>query len=1468
MEENIANKEENVQTILMIHAKCACMEYVLPNLRNGNFSISLESSFYGTKDNEILRLESIKGAWYFTLSEEFFLKKKGYPYLDFALQNGDIWELTTKAGEHLSIIIVQVSRQIPVFQKYILENTCKITIGKNTDNMICYDFFHLVSGFHGVLEKKEDGIWIEDFSTNGIFSCGKRVYGRKKLDYGEEIIILGLHILVLEDILCVYGLKKFIVSEQLPLWKGQIATKGEKWHKEEEFYFHRAPRQLPICNREPIFLSLPEISSGEDTKQCASKRKRFYVLDSLWKGTKRKELQQIEQERKYQKEFSKIQERYQEHVKILSEGYPSAEECCNYGKESIALWNRNIKQEDFGFLRLGLGERPFSVEINGQGDISWLGRLNKEKEVFAKLSKVPVGISLKDYHLWGIVGGKEKEGAYPVVYTMLAQILASYCYTDVKIGIVYKECGRASQQRWEFAKWFPHIWSGDGKQRYLAGNKEEAAELLYAWNQIIKKKENLPKLVLFLESADLLEEEYQRKYLDLTQSGITTFLLVDNFQNLPNACGHIIENSEVFQGIYHTDQGQTARQKINFDKVSLHSLTSFSKRLATIQVSGNRQEGELPEHLGFLEMYQAFCVDDLKIPERWRRNTTSQSMAVGIGKLTDGSLCYLDVHEKKGGPHGLLAGTTGSGKSEVLLTYLLSLAVNYSPSEVAFVLIDFKGGGMANLLKGLPHVAGSITNLSGSQIRRAMLAIKSENKRRQKLFAQYQINHISEYTYLQQHGQAAEAVPHLFLVVDEFAELKSQVPEFLQELIHVAQVGRSLGMHLILSTQKPSGTVDENIWSNSRFRLCLRVQTKEDSMEVLRKPDASYLTGYGQGYLQVGGEESLVKFQAAYTGDSYQPEKERDAAILLTKNGSKELLGQIREKQQESKQTELGAIMEYLSGTELQKEFGKVKSLWMPPLPYMVFQEDILKKERNVCKTVSLDVSVGLCDDPDEQNQFSYQIDFLKTGNYAVLGSSQSGKTTLVETVLLGLMKKYSSKEVHFYLLDFNSKRLANFESAKQTGGVVTTEEGEKLERFFNMLDRIMLERRELLKEGNYLAYRQGGGELPAILIILDDIENFREQTKDIYLDRLYHFMRDSNSLGIYFLFTAGGFGIRGIPGYFREGIKDCIALSFPDKVQYEDALRKTGVHLLPEPKKGRGLVVVKGKILELQVALPLKEQEDYRRSQKLREIADSLWKEQMENLPRKIPNLPEKLSLCELDKNPMFQKLLEKKNKILIGYDKVEAAPYFVSIEELDGYIISGKRKTGKKNLLILLSILGKRKGIESIFFGKKHSVLSQWQEWEDNFMEDEKEWLTCFNQIEKDRKKERFLLVEDSRDFFERMELQGKEEMKRLSVLILEGHKKGLHWIFAMNPEDYLVLVQFNIFSTIVEKERGIHLGGQLNEQKIFHFANFSYREECAIQPSGTGIAADRECPQNGKTVLCIQAKSRKMQKTKEEK
>lgn len=489
--------------------------------------------------------------------------------------------------------------------------------------------------------------------------------------------------------------------------------------------------------------------------------------------------------------------------------------------------------------------------------------------------------------------------------------------------------------------------------------------------------------------------------------------------------------------------------------MNLSEMDIFSRQLSNFKVRENASNAAIPDMLTFLDMYKTSRVEDLDMYHKWLENRTYESMRSLIGQKAGEQPVYLDIHEKYHGPHGLVAGTTGSGKSETLQTYILSLVLNYHPHEVPFILIDYKGGGMAQSFIGLPHLAGVITNLGGNQTTRALLSINAEIKRRQRTFNEYKIKHIDAYIELYRNGEAEEPMPHLLIIADEFAELKKEQPDFVRALVSAARVGRSLGINLILATQKPSGVVDDEIWSNTRFRICLRVADKQDSNEMLKRTDAAYITGTGRGFLQVGNDEIFDEFQSGWSGAPYTPEvpfndDSKAKAVIIGLTGKPEAVKKKKKKKGDNvkKFTQLDAMVQYAANLAEENHIKPLRQIWLPPLPGLFYLDDLeLTWDEKQIK-----LPVGLADDPQNQRQFPVYLDFIRDGHLLICGSAGSGKTSLVQTILYGAALPVKASQGESMMLAIREKLKPLTENgisgARKLGTDLTmTDSGEFLEK-------------------------------------------------------------------------------------------------------------------------------------------------------------------------------------------------------------------------------------------------------------------------------------------------------------------------------------------------------------------------------------------------------------------------------------
>lgn len=866
----------------------------------------------------------------------------------------------------ISIILQQTENSFVIYDHYDISTLNRaITIGRDPHCIVEYDFEekHLLGSEHATLFKNGNKYYYQDMkSTNGSYINNRRISGSIELQFGDCIDLFGLRMVFLGDNLAINALESNakINNEILKVLDKKITALEKPNKKTLTRIFHRSPRQFRHLENDVIKIDDPP-ASKEQVKRTGSLVAlgsaltmslpmllgcAFMIIASRISGISRgifmyvglvtavssaiigtirgimgmrkavKEYEEYEKLRseKYgaylREEEKRIQAKYERNSRVLSERYVSAKESALYNADTPSLWGRNTNQPDYLTHRLGIGDLPFQVDIQipekkfAMVDNNLMELPREIKKKYSQLKNVPICVDLLEQMLVGVIGGRRMAGGIKLVRDLLIQIAANNAYTDVKIALIYDNNRDGLEKEWDFVRWIPHTWNETKTFRYIASNKEEASNVFYELNKVIRQRvedknsfENSrkkgilkPYYVLIVAAPEFLEGELISQYLldpDFCY-GLSTIYMTEKYEQLPNNCEFIIENDEEYHGVYNVSDDLEERVSVRFDDLTIEDAERFATCIASIELQEIEESGDIPDSVAFLDMYGVNTIHELDVLTRWRKNRTYDSMRALVGLKGGGIPCYLDIHEKYHGPHGLVAGTTGSGKSETLQTYILSLAINFSPDDVGFFVIDYKGGGMANLFADLPHMVGQISNLSGNQINRALLSIQSEKERREALFANYGVKDIRDYTKLYKNNEATVPLPHLIIVIDEFAEMKKEEPEFIQEIISVSRVGRSLGIHLIMATQKPSGSVSDDIWANSRFKLCLRVQSKQDSTDVLHKPDAAYLTQVGRCYLQVGNDELYELFQSGYSGAVYSEEhdgSETSIAQMLTVDG-------------------------------------------------------------------------------------------------------------------------------------------------------------------------------------------------------------------------------------------------------------------------------------------------------------------------------------------------------------------------------------------------------------------------------------------------------------------------------------------------------------------------------------------------------------------------------------------------------
>ena len=1501
--------------ILFIHYEDRMLEYVLPGYDDRKVRINLFEKT-GIKNFE-LSLEVWDGVWYITSNSRVRISQNHQVVREARLEPGSIFNGKIYDGEfRFQIRAAALGKEQTEFIKYSLRGRKQIEIGQDTACHIVLSDSH-VSRRHAFLFYRNGQWFLEDQSKNGTFLNGKKVGGAAKVHYGDQIGIMDYQFLFLGELMAVNHAGSVI--SRLEFWdKSQISQR--KPYPKKEYFFRAPRFMEPLDVEEveleappvwqeqekmpawltigpsltmpiPILLmvlfqiAVAQSSGGGNSPVTyfgmVISVALFSALGIMWTMLRRKyeedrnDEKKAGRERAYLSYITQNEELLEQKAgfnrRVLEKLYLSSEELLlALKKNPSSLWNRNINHEDFLTIRTGIGpmrlpneiktpKQRFSVEND---PLTALPRQVREKHEL--LRQTPKLLDLKGHKIIGVVG--EETFLYHFSNSMIVQAAALHSYQDLKMVFVLRP-GRWERE-WDYVKWLPHAFGNEKKLRYIANSDETWERVQQELISEIKfrqeqegaaeggKKKRYAQYLIFITDRERINHSMLYPYMVSDRNfGFTFVLLYGRLGSLPNECLYILENTRRYQGAYRLDESIGKSNMAQFEGVGREAAGDFA-RMLNAYVLPETGQGGLAESIDYLSMIGIGKVEQWDLLKHYKENRSYEGIRARLGVMPGDRPMYLDIHEKKHGPHGLIAGTTGSGKSELIQTFILSLALNYHPSEVAFILIDYKGGGMAKIFEGMPHVAGMILNLNEegedggvdrNQTRRTLMSIRSELKRREQIFNHFRVNHIDDYMRLYREGRAKEALPHLIIISDEFAELKKEQPEFIKELVSTARVGRSIGVHLILATQKPAGVVDDQIFSNSRFKICLRVQDKSDSNEMLKRPEAAYLSTTGRAYFQLGNNEIFELFQSGYSGAVYEPKEEAasaddDEAVMIGIDGFPAASAPKKREKDSRAAAQIDACIAYIKEMAKSCAIIPAKPLWLPPLPKKISVKELWQMENPKAAQGSIRAAAGLLDNPEQQAQYPLWLDFSSFANLAVVGNQGCGKSTLVQTILYGLVTGYGPSEVNTYIFDFSSGLLKNFELLPHCGKAALLEEEDAVNRTFSYLLKEMKERSRKFKEagvGSFWEYKKIAEEpMPLIIFVIDNYfafsENYEKKEDDFIT-----ILRGGQRTGIQTIVAVNR--INDMKFRLRQNFTKMLPLQLNERMDYSEILGGT-LDGFSTSVKGRGLCREE-EIYEFQSALASEEETEFGRVRALAEEFKEIAQKYKAGA-KKIHVIPEDERYKDFLGNIPKEDLAEG---VPLGYEQEEIEPYLERWKDIFCYLVSGVAEEGVRNVLMnfleyftlqnrqvyYVSLLPNPlkadcvrrvyKDEEDIFqmlllLKEQFTARNQWRK---RFLEEHGEE-EMYDALLKEFEP-MYFVMDDFGAFIELIyKSHGKESYFPITELFFrEGRGLGIWFIAGMETGKSASAAYTLAYKNFTKQPRGICLGGQLNTQKLFQFS-----------------------------------------------
>jgi S-DNA-T family DNA segregation ATPase FtsK/SpoIIIE len=989
------------------------------------------------------------------------------------------------------------------------------------------------------------------------------------------------------------------------------------------------------------------------------------------------------------------------------------------------LWRRRLGDGDYLRLRLGTAIQPSTIALSSMERTGPVRRL---------VARLPAVIDIAEFGVAGVAA--PSEGARTLGSWLVAQAAVLHSPTELGIRVLVADPRDADAWRW--IRWLPHCRReiADARTVSFAADLTSCATQVAEVLSLIDERRARSAAGRPRDRGELVVIDGARviravpRMIEVLRAGpafgVHVLCLDTDVQHLPVECRAVAEATG--DHLMIREDHRPPVRRIQPDIVgpagvrrSPSGLTgtarwceSVARALAPLRDLGD-DDAALPASIRLSETLSAYGTTSPAIAAQWasvqRGHPFPGGRSVPIGVSGTGS---FTLNLPADGPHGLVAGTTGSGKSELLQTIIAAHAAIYRPDELTFVLIDYKGGSAFAECAGLPHTGGIVTDLDPHLVRRALLSLSAEIRRRETLLARHGAKDLESLGRLPARQGPMVIPPRLVIVVDEFATLARELPDFVTGLVGLAQRGRSLGLHLLLATQRPSGVISPEIRANTNLRIALRVTDSAESEDVVGRPDAALINASTPGRAIVRrGPDRVAVVQTGWAGATVLGNAVKSPLPDITRlpwplpRASADS-GERRETETGS-ETELTALVRAIREATTALRIGSQPPPWLPPLPLCLTLSSVPLPTTGGSQEGLRPAAIGLVDDCDHQRQDTYTIDLEHGGHLLIAGSARSGRSTALRTAAGAIARTHSPRDVHFYGLDCGGGALSALTALPHTGALVGRDDPERVGRLLARLATAVEQRRRQFAADGVAdlaeARRAGSAAIaPAYLVLfLDGFEGFLAEFEDLnggtLVEDLLCLLREGPAAGLRVVLSTDR---RGLTGRLASLADERLILRMADPADY--ALAGIAASVLPDQMPpGRALAVGRRFPVPVEMQVGLLGGDDTGRAQvaALRSIgvqaaldAHAERRTPADLRPFRVDPLPTLVTRAAVATAVRTRRSPPDSTgrRVPLGIGGDDLSPVEIDLAGGPGFVIGGPPRTGRSSALltIALALLG----------------------------------------------------------------------------------------------------------------------------------------------------------------------------------